>query len=430
MAETRRQFLGRSTAVIVAGTMATGKVWGANDRIGVGVIGFHGRGGDHIKGFSESKNSEVVALCDVDQDVLNAGVDQLAKSTNKKPKGYTDMRDLLDNKEVDAISTATPNHWHSLVAVWGCMAGKDVYVEKPISHTIWEGRQVANAAKKYGRIVQHGTQGRSSEKWMQTMEYMHGGIIGNVFMARALCFKRRDSIGHHEPSDPPKNLNWDLWQGPAPARPFSKSYVHYNWHWFWDFGNGDIGNQGVHQMDIAVWGINKGLPVKVQCMGGRFGYEDDGETPNTQTATFTYGDGSMLVFEVRGRSTNDEAGTKVGDLFYGSNGYFAQGGGETSYQFYDNDGKPIAVEPKKYDSLDHFENFLRAVRTRDEKLCPATALQGHISSAHCHLANIAYRTGRTLEFDPQTERFVSDDEANALVKQNYRKGFEVPEIAV
>ncbi len=428
MEQTRRQFLGTSAAaVLVAGTMATGKVFGANDRVRVACVGIHGRGKSHIDGFSKQDDSEVVALCDVDSEVLAGRGKELESKTGKKAKLVADMRDIMADKDIDAVSFATPNHWHSLGSVWACQAGKDVYVEKPLSHEIWEGRQLVAAAEKHGRVVMHGTQRRSEKDWVRAIQRLHGGVIGDVYMARALCFKNRDSIGTAEPKAPPERLDWTLWQGPAKEQPYSDLYVHYNWHWFWEYGNGDLGNQGVHQMDVGVWGMNKGLPVKAASMGGRFGYSDQGQTANTQVCTFSYADGTMLVFEVRGRATNDEAGAKIGNLFYGSDGYMVDG------KFFDKSGKEIPDDKGLEDvaaTNDHFVSFIRAVRSRDPKDNPAPALVGHLAAAHCHLGNIAYRVGATLAFDPQQEKFTGADAeaANALLRRDYRKGFEVPEI--
>ena len=428
MEVTRRQFLGKSaTAVIVAGTMAHGKVFGANDKIQMACIGFHGRGNEHIDAFGKGPESEVVGLCDVDKHVLEHHAEALEKRTGKKPKACVDMRDIMADKNIDAVSIATPNHWHSLAAIWACQAGKHVYVEKPLSHEVWEGRQLVEAAKKHNVVVMHGTQSRSSHKWLQAVAAMRKGIIGDVYMARALCYKNRDTIGIKEPKAPWDYLDWNLWQGPAQEKKFCENYVHYNWHWFWDYGNGDIGNQGVHQMDVATWGMNKGLPVKIQSSGGRYTYKDQGETPNTQVATFTYEDGTMTVFEVRGRATNSEGGTKVGNLFYGSGGYLVEGDG---MKFFDTKDKEIPIEGvEKPDTLGEWRNFLRAVKSGKAEDNFAPASEGHIAAAHGHLANIAYRLGRTLKFDPKTEKFVDDAEADKLLTHEYRGDFKVPQIA-
>jgi len=432
MSLTRRHFLGASAAaVIAAGTVTKGKVYGANDKIGVCVMGLRGRGSSHLKAFSESKNSEVVAVCDADERILNSQARAIERATGKAPKTYTDIRDALADDAVHALSIATPNHWHTLATIWGCEAGKDVFVEKPATHNVWEGQQLIAAAKKYDRIVMHGTQNRSSRKWLRDIPLLQSGeIIGPLYMARGLCYKHgnRGSIGFREVDEVPEHLHWRLWQGPATDVDYHGNYHPYNWHWFWHFGNGEIGNQGIHQLDIAVWGMNKGLPVKVNSDGGRFTYEDQGESPNTNTATFTYEDGTMMVFDVRNRFTNDEAGVRVGNLFYGEEGYYVENQG-----FFDNRDKLIKVDDKKYpapESLGHYENFLAAIRSRKEEDIYGNAWDAHVSSAHAHLANVAYRVGHTLKFDPKTEQFVDAPEGtNALLTREYAPGFEVPQLA-
>ncbi|HPO15570.1 MAG TPA: Gfo/Idh/MocA family oxidoreductase [Candidatus Hydrogenedentes bacterium] len=426
MSMSRRTFLGTSAAaVLAAGTMTKGKVFGANEKIGACVMGVNGRGGAHYEAFTKSPDSEVVALCDVDEKVLEEAAHRIEKVTSKRPKTYTDIREALNDKAVHVLGIATPNHWHSLAAIWAVQAGKDVYVEKPLSHEVWEGRQLAEAAKQTGRIVQHGTQSRSEASWRRDLALLQSGeIIGPLYMARALCYKRRDAVPIAQDQDPPAHLHWRLWQGPASEKPYNPMYVHYNWHWFWHYGNGDIGNQGVHQMDIAVWGLNKGLPVRVFSAGGRYTYEDACETPNTQVATFTYADGTLLQFEVRGRWTNKEEDVCVGNLFYGQNGYYVGGKG-----FFDADSKPIVIDESKYpkpEDINHFQHFLNVVKSRKQEDIHGNALEGHISSAHCHLANIAYRIGRTLEFDPQTETFKKAKDANKLLRRKYHPDFTVP----
>ncbi|MDZ4859434.1 MAG: Gfo/Idh/MocA family oxidoreductase [Candidatus Hydrogenedentes bacterium] len=450
MSVSRRKFLGSSAAaVIVAGTVAKGKVFGANDKIRVACIGTGGRGKDHARFFSQHFCTEVTAVCDVNATITEALAAKIKETSGKAPFTSADMREVMNRDDVDAVSTATPNHWHTLVAIWACQAGKDVYVEKPLSHTVWEGRQLVAAQEKYGRIVQHGTQSRSSLRWIRDIKLMRDGIIGDLHTARGTGYKNggRQALTYHEDSEPPEHLNWPLWQGPVPDHPYNKNYVPYNWHWFWRYGNGEIGNQGVHEMDKAVWCINKGLPVRVYSGGGRYTYKDQGETPNTNTAIFTYADGTEMIFDVRNRFTNREGGVVVGgtvaedgtitggklreapgcgNLAYGSNGYYVENVG-----FFDTDDKLIEInEPEPEQPKDaNFINFTNAVLSRKPEDNPCDALVGHISCVHCHLANISYRLGRSLNFDPETEKFVGDDEANALLTKEYRKGFEVPQLA-
>lgn len=428
MEMSRRRFLGSSAAaVMTAGVMGRGTVFGANDRIRIACVGINGRGESHIQGFSDQPGSEVVALCDVDRKVLEGRAAAFEKNTGKKPKTYVDMRDLFADDGIDAVTFATPNHWHSLGAIWACQAGKDVYVEKPMSHNVFEGRQLVEVAKQSGRVVMVGTQRRTEKDWNRAIQRLREGVIGDLYMARALCFKNRDSIGIQPDGTPPDTLDWNLWQGPAAERAYNPNYVHYNWHWFWAYGNGDMGNQGVHQMDVALWGLGQRWPVRVGCMGGRYTYEDQGETPNTQVATFQYDDGTMLVFEVRGRATNDELGARVGNLFYGSGGYMVD------TRFFDKDNKEIPdTEAKEIDlENSHWAQFLKAVRSRKPEDNTALPESGHCSAAHCHLANVAYRVGSQLQFDGAAEQFTGANagDANALLSRNYRAGFEVKKVS-
>ena len=450
MSMSRRKFLGSSAAaVIVAGTMAKGKVFGANEKVRVACIGFNGRGKDHVKNFGTViPESEVVALCDVDKTVLDGMAALMKEKTGKEPAKFADGREMVLRDDIDAISIATPNFSHTFFAVLGCLNKKDVYVEKPICHTVWEGQQIAAAAKKYERIVQHGTQSRSDTKWLAAMQMMRDGAIGEIHTARGLGYKNgnRGSLGFKENGTPPPNLDWNLWQGPTLEGPYNPNYHPYNWHWFWKYGNGEIGNQGVHQMDIAVWGMNKGLPVKVYSGGGRYTYKDMGETPNTNTAIFTYADGTELIFDVRNRFTNREGGKIVGgkveeggkitgdakfmeapgtgNIFYGDKGYYIEDVG-----FYDVDDNRMEKQVDVQPGPTHMANFIKAVKSRKPEDNMASAEVAHRSCVHIHIANISYRLGRSLKFDPETLKFVGDDEANAMLTKEYRKGFEVPQIA-
>ena len=420
----RRQFLGTSgAAVVAAGTLVRGNVFGANERVRVASVGINGRGWAHARAAAAREDAEVVALCDVDEHVLNNRAAELKELTGKQPKAYRDVRDLLADDGVDAVTLGTPNHWHVLGAIWAMQAGKHVYVEKPISHTVWEGRQLVAAAEKYGRVVQHGTQRRSDPVSQRMVERARSGIIGDIYMARCTIFRPREAFKHPMAETPPEWLAWELWQGPATDKPFSRNYVHYDWHWFWHFGNGEVGNNGPHGTDLVNWVIDKGLPVKTHSAGGVFGYKEDArETPNTQVVVHTFADGTMLVLDVRNRFTNSEAGLAL----YGTEGYMADG------RFYDTDGKEIPDEhpPGKVDPNEaHMRNFIQAVKAGDPNAVTATAEQGHVAAALCHLGNIAYRTGRSLQFDPKSEQIAGDGEANALLTRTYRDGFEVPEMA-
>src|SRR5271168_806476 len=293
MAIKRREFLkttGKAVAVGSAALALGGKVMGANDRVRVAICGVRGRGGDHLHNYSQLPNVQIAALCDIDENVLRQRLAQMEKMGLPKPATYTDVRKLLQDKSIDVVSIATPNHWHALMAIWACQAGKDVYVEKPCSHNLWEGRQLVRAAAKYNRMVQHGTQGRSDPAVMEAVQKMREGVLGDTYLSRGLCFKWRDTIGHTPVSPVPAGVDYDLWTGPAPLQSFTKNHFHYNWHWFWDYGNGDLGNQGIHQLDIARWGLGPGFgfPNKISAVGGKVMFDDDQQTPNVLNCTFEY----------------------------------------------------------------------------------------------------------------------------------------------
>jgi predicted dehydrogenase len=424
MSMNRRQFLGASTAaVIAAGTMANGRVFGANDRVRVASIGVGGRGWAHARTAQAREDVDVVALCDVDSTILANRAAEMKKITGKDVKAYTDIRELLTDDGIDAITVGTPNHWHVLCAIWGLQAGKHVYVEKPISHTIFEGRQLAAAVAKYGKVLEHGTQRRSEPKWQRAVERAKSGLIGDIYMSRVAVHRFRDAFNFPMTMAPPPELDWTLWQGPATEKPFSRNYVHYNWHWFWHYGNGEIGNNGPHGTDIVNWVIDKGLPVQTSSAGGIFGYEEDArETPNTHVTTHTFADGTMMVIEIRNRYTNSAPSY----AFYGSEGYMIDG------RIFDAKGKEVPDEqeiPKVDATKEHIGNFIEAVKKDDPSAVNATAEQGHVAAGLCHLGNIAYRVGRTIRFDPKTEQIPGDDEANALLTRKYREGFEVPKLA-
>jgi predicted dehydrogenase len=400
----------------------------ANEAVRMAVVGVRGRGGDHIKEFSAVPGVEVTALCDVDERVLNQRAAECEKRTNKAVKKYVDIRALLENPDIDAISIATPNHWHSLQAIWACEAGKDVYVEKPCSHNIREGRLLVETARKYNRIVQHGTQSRSAPALREAVHNLNAGLIGEVYYAKGICYKWRDTIGRKPVEAAPEGVHYDAWLGPAPERPFTQNRFHYNWHWHWDYGNGDIGNQGVHQMDVARWGLGVGLPKLASSIGGHFMFDDDQETPNTLVTTFKYPDeNKMLLFEVRHWITNDELktggrGNVIGNLFLGSDGYMLiKGSGYETYL-----GQKRTPGPRRNQDGDHAANFIKAVRSRKPADLNADILEGHLSSALCHLANASYLVQRTLHFDPAAERCVHDEEADAILQGEYRAPYVLP----
>ena len=395
------------------------------------------------RGFVKIPNVCVKTLVDVDENLYAERVKEISEIQKFTPSTEYDLRRTLDDKDIDAVAIATPDHWHALAAIWACQAGKHVYVEKPCSHNIWEGRKMVEAARRYNRIVQAGFQNRSIANVRQAIKFLHDGGLGEIYMARGLCFKPRESIGRHPDSPIPQGVHYDLWLGPAPQRPFNKNRFHYEWHWFWDYGCGDIGNQGPHQLDIARWGMNKNEhPVKVKSAGGYFAFDSDQQTPNTQIATFEYADGKIIQFEVRGLYTNTEndinnKGRSVGNLFFGTKGWMSIDG-STWKTYFDRDNKPGPFGEAAGESADptnlastgagsHYKNFISAIRSGKKEELNCNIEAGFISTALPHLANISYRLGRELVFDGANERFTGDSEADKMLRRDYRKPYIVPE---
>jgi predicted dehydrogenase len=427
----RRTFLSAAAGTVATASLAArASAAGPNDTIRAAVLGLNGRGKTHVGGFNGTKGVKVAVLCDPDSKVLDAAAKQLESRYGYRPETETDLRKVYDRKDVDVVGVATPNHWHSLATIWACQAGKDVYVEKPGSHNVYEGRKMVETAKKYGRIVQHGVQLRSSEAVREAVDHLRKGLIGKVYMARGMVFRSRPSIGHaKDPDTPPPNLDWNIWQGPAQERAFSKRYVHYNWHWHWDYGNGDVGNQGVHETDMCLWGLGlETLPSSITAMGGKFLWDDDKETPDVLSSSYFFPEqNKMIEFEVRPWATNTEGGAGVGNIFYGSDGYLVINGYNSYEAFLGPRGEPGPNNRDADPVSKHFANFIAAVRSRDTSIQHGPVETAHIASGLAHLGNISYRLGRRLKFDPATETFVGDSEANALLTRDYRKGFVVPE---
>jgi predicted dehydrogenase len=487
---TRRGFLkataGAGAFAALSGLVSAypfSRVRGANDDIRIAIIGvgssvsMGGKGKQHIEIFRHIEGVRIVALCDADRSIL---AEQAAKFSEQRENvdTHVDMRDVLERKDIDAVVIATPNHWHSLAAVWACQAGKDVYVEKPVSHNIWEGRKIVEAARKYGRIVQAGTQSRSDEALQEVFQYINEGKLGRIKCVHGLCYKRRESIGKVDgPQEIPPDVDYDLWSGPVPMEPLMRKNLHYDWHWFWSTGNGDIGNQGIHEMDMCRWVLGeKAVAPRAVSVGGRFGYDDDGQTPNTQVTILDY-EAAPIIFEVRGltRKAGDQAmdnyrTQRVGIVVQCEDGCFAGGAG--GGWVYDATGTRV----RQFSSTGgggHQANFIKAVRSRKKEDLNAEILDGHISSSLCHLANVSYRLGKeaqaeevretvkngadmgdtldrlfahleaneidlsatplmlgaAVEMNVEAERFTgkTSAEANKLLKRNYRKPFVVPE---
>lgn len=462
----RRSFLSRSAAGAAAAGALTmlarpERALGANNRVRVAICGLHGRGKDHLHNYSQVKNCEIAAFCDIDETVLAQRVQQMDKMGLPKPATYGDIRKLLEDKSIDAVSIATPNHWHSLMAIWACQAGKDVYVEKPCSHNLWEGKQLVKAAQKYNRVVQHGTQIRSAKAVREAVDKMRNGLIGETYMARGVCYKWRDTIGTAPVQAVPAGVNYDMWTGPAPLHDFTKNRFHYNWHWFWDYGNGDLGNQGVHQVDVARWGMGVGFPNRVSAMGGHFMFNDDQQTPNDLNCSFEFdqpdGKRRMITFEVRHWITNHEAeiGTQglgapepkksagaklgptagshntIGNIFYGSDGYLSTGDEDAAtYKVWHGRDQEEQSPVQGGSELAHYQNFIDCVASRNKADLNAPIEEGHTSAGLVHLANASYRLGRTIQFDPQTREVIGDEEAAKLLRdgdRGYRAPYAVPE---
>ncbi len=410
-------------------------VKGANDRLRVAVFGVNGRGNSHIEeimGLSGKANVEVAVLCDPDMVILQEKAGDFEKKYGKKVLIEQDFRKTLEDKTIDAVTVAAPNHWHALMTIWACQAGKDVYVEKPATHNIYEGKKMIEAAYKYNRIVQHGVQLRSSVAIREAVQHLRDGLIGRVYMSRGLVYRWRPDIGDKGISQTPAGLNYDLWCGPAPMRPFTKNLVHYNWHWHWNYGNGDVGNQGIHETDLCMWGLDVDtLPERITSMGGKFLWDDCKEVPEIQTSIYHYPkEKKMIQFEVRNWCTNLEDGAGVGNIFYGDKGYLVVNGYGT-YQTYL--GEKREKGPGRSESGEltlHFKNWFDAIRARDMGIQNGPVQSGHLASSLAHLGNISHRLGRQLEFDPVAERFIGEgeNEANSMLTREYRAPYLLPEI--
>jgi predicted dehydrogenase len=435
---TRRNFVKSTAGALGAAPALAASRLSPNERVRVALVGLRGRGRDLIKCFGDldKQNVEIAAFCDCNETVLDERLKGFEQQTGKKPRRITDMRRVLDDKTIHAVAYGTPNHWHALGTVWACQAGKDVYVEKPGTHNISEGRKIIEAAVRYQRIVQHGTQNRTSPNVVEGMRKLKEGVIGRVYLARGVAFKTRPSIGGIENGEPPAGLNWDAWVGPAPKRPYFKNFTRGSvWHLLWDFGNGDIGNQGVHELDMMRWGLGLNThPDKVVSMGGKYIYKDGQDYPQVQTMMFEWtGKDVLMEFSTRAGFTNTEAGmgaefpfldkrNVVGVIFIGTEGYMIFPD-YTSYRTFLGPKRtpgPSAVGEGDIATLPHVENFIKAVRSGDPKDLNAGPEELHLSSTMAHLANISQRLGRMVRFDGKQERFIGDAEADVMLTRQYR----------
>jgi len=485
----RRDFVKKGSLGVVAGSVmmsasakSYARIMGANDRINMAVIGIRGRGGSHINSFLNIKGVHLKYLVDVDENQFARRLKEVQAKAGYTPQTEWDMRRVFDDKDIDAVSVATPNHWHALSSIWAAQAGKHVYVEKPASHNVWEGTKMIEAARKYNVMMQVGFQNRSFINTNRAIKFIRDGKLGEVYMTRGLCFKPRADIGSY-PDGPMKEgekfrmnlelgryetpytksylskVHYDMWLGPAPERPFNRNRFHYNWHWHWDYGNGDTGNQGPHQFDIARWALGKDeLPVRVNSVGGYFAYKSAQETPNTQTSFFEYADGKILEFGTRGLFTNPEGillpdinitangkisahsnaePVKIGTVVLGTEGWMQIDSGGNWQTFFGRKNEPGPTSGEKdesYNPLDLtggggggiFENFIAAVRAHDHKILTSDVESGHMSTVLPLIANISYRMGRELRLDGQEETFIKDKEANKMLTRDYRDDYFVP----
>jgi predicted dehydrogenase len=430
----------------------------ANDRVRVGMVGLGGRMHSHIGSLAKiakESNVEIAAICDCDQSRLDAAPKQYPGLAGLKLTKYKEQRKLFEDKSIDAVSFSTQDHWHALQTIWACQAGKDVYVEKPPTWCIWEGRKMVEAARKYNRMVQIGTQNRSSPNVMEGMQKLKEGILGKLYMARGMSYKIRGNLGKHRPRPVPPGLDWDAWVGPAKMVEYS-SFNHHRWYWIANFASGDVANQTVHDIDKIRWGLGlDSHPTTVMSLGGRYvpGEDDDADTPNTQAFLCQWAGRHLLVtFEIRHWYTNSEAGMRdqypfmeptscVGEIFFGEKGYMIFPDYSSYYTFFgvNHEPGPFKTEgpvdaAKGYagsywpsESAPHFRNWIDAIRARDHKVLHADVEQGHLSCSVCHMAKISQKLGRSVHFDPKTERFVNDPEANQFLKRDYRKPYVVPD---
>ncbi len=415
-----------------------------NNTVNVAVVGIRSRGRAHYQAYSKIPGVNIAAVCDIDERLFPKAVNELEKMTGKKPKTYIDFRKLLEDRDIDAVSIATPDHWHALQTIWACQAGKDVYVEKPVSWCVEEGRKAVQAARKYNRVVQVGAQYRSSNVVREAVKFIREGNLGDVHLIKTFYHGPRGNIGHKKDSPVPKGVEWDLFLGPAPYRPFNENRFHYTWHWFWETGNSDLTANGVHYIDIARWSLGKRVhPVSIHCDGDYYAYDSDQETPNIIFASCVYEDRKIVQFDIRNLYTpklythKGGEGLSVGDIFFGSEGWMELGPGEFK-TFFGRKNEPgpgmsekeLAPDPMNRAGTGgepHFINFIDCVRSGRWQDLNSDILEGHMSAAICHLAEISYRTGRKLTFNPHSEKFVNDDEANSYLTRDYRYPYVVPD---
>jgi predicted dehydrogenase len=419
----RRFFLQRAsvvTAGVALGRLPSLRGAGSpNDNVRVAIMGCNGRGMDHIAGYLAVPNVEIAYICDVDDRALAKGIAAVAKKQERRPQGAKDIRRVLEDREVDAVSIAVPDHWHAPAAILACAAGKHVYVEKPGSHNLHESELLVAAARRHRRVVQMGNQRRSWPWVIEAISALQGAELGKIFLARAWYTNHRQSIGHGQSVPVPDWLDYSLWQGPAPERPYRDNIHPYNWHWFWHWGTGELGNNGVHSLDLARWGLGVGQPQRVTCGGGRYHYRDDQETPDIYVTTFDFG-GQAIVWEGQSCDPHGFEGASFGITFHAEKGAMAIAGNQV--KVFDLNGKIVREVTGAADDVTHFANFIGAIR--DGRKLNSEIEDGQRSTTLCHLGNIAWRTGHTLNLDPTSGKILGDKAAAALTRRDYRKGWE------
>ena len=438
----RRQFLAASAATAAATTFnAAHANQGPNERLRVGFVGGAGRAGSLLKIFAAQKDVEVRMIADIDESRLRQAVKTSADISGRKPEGVGDFRRLVDNEELDVMVVGTPDHWHAIPTIMGCMAGKDVYVEKPDGHNILEGRTMVAAQKKYKRVVQLGTQARTSSHFQQAIDYIRAGHLGTVLVAKAWESTKQGSIGKPADSTPPEGINYDMWLGSAPKRPFNVRRFHGNWRWFFDYGTGDLGNDGVHRLDVARWALSTAveaqggkplhMPEKISALGGKWYFDDLQEWPDTLQVNFEFageedGPGKILTYEMRVWTPYNYNGEGEGVVVYGDKGYIVIG--NRRWRAFGPRHKLLKEGGGANDGREHIRNFIDCVRSRQKSNADLETV-GHPSSVLCHAGNVAWRVGRQVTLDPQTELFVGDDEANQLrTRPEYRKPWTLPKV--
>ena len=441
MKTTRRHFLIGSLAALNPLTSGRGlRTASAGERIVLGFMGIRGRGYSMARGFAQRSDTEIAYLADVDTRLFENRAKGIEDITGKRPKVVQDFRRMLDDKSVDAIVMGTPDHWHALGTILACQAGKDVYVEKPTSHSIWESRKMVDAARKYQRVVQVGTQNRSAPYVKTAIEYLRSGKLGKVHFLRIVNSKLRPGIGRKPDSKPPDGVDYDMWLGPAPSRPFNENHFHYTWHWLWEYGGGDISNDGIHQIDIARWCANVTYPKSVSSTGGIHFYDDDQQTPDTHVVTWDF-DGLTMLFEqtlftpymkktprfmhdLENFASWPFSGFRIEICGTAQKMFIVLHG--AGWKVFDGDYKLVAEdEGPLVDDL-HYGNFLDGIRNRARTA--ADIEEGHLSTLLCHYGNVAYRTERKLKIDPKTEGFLNDNEANGYLRRRYRTPWVVPDV--